>query len=284
MKVNAICLVKNEVDVINETIDRALLFCHRIYVFDNGSTDGTYELLKQRSYDDPSIVVAIHSDECFKEQFRNRIYNLFHHQYSSDDWWLILDADEMLVEDPRARLAKAAALGKNFMRVWQAQFYFTDRDMADYATEDHDQSVVSRRKFYRVNWREPRFFKNDPQRSWSESESGRVPSFCRNVYRQSPMNRHYAQRNPDQIQQRHELRLRIPGIFQHEKRNSKDQWVKKASDCFVYQEGQTIRFPIQDRTIYYIREFGFWCSWRLKSLKCCVNKLKQMTVSATKVV
>lgn len=38
MKLNAICIIKNEADIIIETLHNALRFCDTIYVFDNGST------------------------------------------------------------------------------------------------------------------------------------------------------------------------------------------------------------------------------------------------------
>ncbi|MGA7952831.1 MAG: hypothetical protein WCA07_04850, partial [Gloeobacterales cyanobacterium] len=36
MRIHAICLVKNEGDVIAQTLRHASQFCHKIYVFDTG--------------------------------------------------------------------------------------------------------------------------------------------------------------------------------------------------------------------------------------------------------
>ena len=166
MKLNAICIIKNEVDIILETLNNALRFCDTIYVFDNGSTDGSWELIYQKSLNDYRIVIAAHTDEIYRNQFRNRVYNMFHHLFSASDWWYILDADEMLTEDPRPMLIKAMQRNKDQMRVWQAQFYFTDKDLAVYDQEDKALEVSKRRRYYRINWREPRFFRNSPSKKW----------------------------------------------------------------------------------------------------------------------
>jgi hypothetical protein len=122
---------------------------------------------------------------------------MFHYRYSASDWWYILDADEMLTEDPRPMLVKAMQRNKNQMRVWQAQFYFTDNDLAVYDQEDKSKNVSESRRYYRINWREPRFFRNSPRKSWSENISGKVPTFSQNLYQPSPICRHYAERTPE---------------------------------------------------------------------------------------
>ena len=48
MKIHGLCLVKNEADVLQETLVSALHWCDdHIYVFDNGSNDGTWELVQE---------------------------------------------------------------------------------------------------------------------------------------------------------------------------------------------------------------------------------------------
>lgn len=266
MKLNAICIIKNEADIVIETIERALDYCDNIYVFDNGSTDGSYELLKNKAAQDNRVVIVAHTDEVYRNQFRNRVYNMLHHQFSSEDWWYILDADEMLVEDPRPMLQKAVKRNKTQMRVWQAQFYFTEKDLNVYDQEDHTTAVAQRRRYYRINWREPRFFKNDPQKSWPEDISGKVPPFCKAMYRPSPICRHYAERTPEQIKMRREIRLSNPYSFLHVKNKGDDEWLKKSVDCFYYNPGEKMRFPLADRAVFYASEFRYWCIWRVKNL------------------
>ncbi len=273
MKINAICTIKNEKDIIIETIENALAFCDTIYVFDNGSTDGSYELLREKAAQDPRVIIAVHSDEVYRNQFRNRVYNMYHSQYSADDWWYILDADEMLCKDPRPMLEKAVKAHKNQMRVWQAQFYFTDKDLAVYSQEDKTRKVSERRRYYRINWREPRFFKNSPTQNWPEHISGKVPPFCQDLYRPSPICRHYAERTPEQIKMRREIRINNPYSFLHVKNKSEHEWLKQSKDCFYYTEGKKMRFPLSDLVKYYASQTRYWMVWRIKNMLSLKNKV-----------
>jgi glycosyltransferase involved in cell wall biosynthesis len=82
-------------------LNNALKFCDNIYVFDNGSTDGSWEFIREKAQSDARIVIAAHTDEIYRNQFRNRVYNMFHHLFSASEWRYYLDTDEMLTEDPR---------------------------------------------------------------------------------------------------------------------------------------------------------------------------------------
>jgi hypothetical protein len=273
MKLNAICIIKNEVDIIADTLDYALMFCDTIYVFDNASTDGSWELICEKADLDPRIVIAAHTDEIYRNQFRNRVYNMFNHNFSASDWWYILDADEMLIEDPRPMLLKAMQHNKNQMRVWQAQFYFTDKDLAVYNNENKSLPVPKRRRYYRINWREPRFFINSPHQKWPEGISGKVPPFCNRLYRPSPICRHYAHRTPEQIKMRHEIRVNNPYSFLHVKNKSENDWLKKATSCYFYEEGKKMQFPLMDKFEFYANQTRYWLIWRVKNIVSMKNKL-----------
>lgn len=266
MKLNAICIIKNEADIILETLNNALRFCDTIYVFDNGSTDGSWELICEKALNDKRIVITAHTDEIYRNQFRNRVYNMFHHRYSPSDWWYILDADEMLINDPRPMLIKAMQRYKNQMRVWQAQFYFTDNDLAVYDQENKSLKVSERRRYYRINWREPRFFRNSPSEKWPENISGKVPPFCQKLYRPSPICRHYPERTPEQIKMRRDIRLSNPYSFLHVKNKSADDWLKRSKDCFYYRSGEKMEFSFLDRVTYYVSQTRYWLIWRAKKI------------------
>ena len=48
-KIHAICLVKDEDDIIAYTLEKALVWADYIYVYDNGSTDRTWEIVQNLS-------------------------------------------------------------------------------------------------------------------------------------------------------------------------------------------------------------------------------------------
>jgi putative aminopeptidase FrvX len=41
-------------------------FCDTIYVFNNGSTDGSWELICEKSQNDSRVVIAAHTDEIYR--------------------------------------------------------------------------------------------------------------------------------------------------------------------------------------------------------------------------
>ena len=46
MKIFAISIVKNEADVIEQNLKEAELWADKIFILDNGSTDGTWEIIQ----------------------------------------------------------------------------------------------------------------------------------------------------------------------------------------------------------------------------------------------
>ena len=51
MKIFGIMLVKNEVDIVGHTLKEAQKWCDKIFILDNGSTDGTWELVNSMKND-----------------------------------------------------------------------------------------------------------------------------------------------------------------------------------------------------------------------------------------
>jgi hypothetical protein len=170
-------------------------------------------------------------------------------------------------------LIRAMQRDKNQMRVWQAQFYFTDKDLAVYENENKSLPIYQRRRYYRINWREPRFFRNSPTQKWPEDITGKVPPFCNSLFHPSPICRHYAQRTPEQIEMRHELRVNNPYSFLHVKNKSKNDWLKKATSCYFYETGKKMQFPLIDRFVFYANQSKYWLIWRVKNVISIKNLL-----------
>jgi len=275
MKLNAICVLKNEADIIGATLKNALRFCDNIYLLDNGSDDGSWELIKAMAKQEPNLHLIGQTHEVFKNQLRNRIYNLLHRNFSDDDWWYILDADELLDCDPKPMLQRAAETGHASMDVWQAQFYFTDQDLADFDFEDRTLPIPERRFYYKINWREVRFFTNSSSQSWPESVSGRIPARCKRKYPKAPICRHYAERTPEQIFKRRQIRIDNPYSFFHLKNKTEQEWMKEASQCRYYLPGQPMKVSLSEAADYYTRQLGYWLGWRVKNLKQLVGLQRQ---------
>ncbi len=253
VKIYAICLIKNEADVIADCLKHALQFCDRIFILDNGSTDGTWEIVNDLAQHHEQIVIEGQITEVFRDGMRSIIYNNHHQELSDQDWWLRLDADEFVVGDPRPVLEKANREHADFVTAWQLQFYYTDSDYKnwDIEKEAKDTPITERRRFYSINWREYRFFRNQRDLAWEEDIAPQWPNGLTKVCSERIFNRHYSYRTPDQI------KAKLQSILGHAqfKHVGSGDWKSRifpSKGLQFYQEGVP---PTLNQFNYYRKRF-----------------------------
>jgi hypothetical protein len=224
--IHALCIVKNEADVISECLISAKHWCDRIYVFDNGSDDGTWEIVQELAARVPEVVPFKQDPAPFHDGLRAEIFNAFRAEAAEEDWWCLLGADEFYVDDPRVFLAKVS---RQDGVVWSGSFsyFFTDRDAEAYrsAPEVFESMPVDERlRYYLYHWGEVRFFRHRDDLSWSSSDGVLPP--CVRGWHAYPVRiwvKHFPYRSPAQIEKR--LLTRLPAIrageFVHE---AVDDW------------------------------------------------------------
>ncbi|MEZ4502012.1 MAG: glycosyltransferase family 2 protein [Dehalococcoidia bacterium] len=219
-------VVKDEADIVGQTLDAALTWCDNVYVFDNGSTDGTWELVREMAGRHPAIVPFASEAVPFHQGLRGTLYRHFRRRARPGDWWCKLDADEFYIDDPQTFLARI--LPRN-NEVWSSsfQYYFTDVDArrweADPSCFAGPGPIEERIRHYKNNWSELRFFRESPGLEWREDEHGMpIGPAPLGLFGVSPRRirlKHYQYRSPEQIQRRLDSRLQAPGVaFRHEKR------------------------------------------------------------------
>ncbi|MBA4137493.1 MAG: glycosyl transferase family 2 [Opitutus sp.] len=204
MKIFGNCLVKNEGDMIVETLVHAARWCDRIFVFDNGSTDDTWAKVLELAQREPRVVPFKSAAVPYRDSLRMDTFNAFRHECADGDWWCKLDADELYHDDPRAFLA---AVPHRHHVVWGVnfQFYFTDRDAARWASDSrayppHTPAEQALR-YYRCDYAEVRFFRYRRGLVW---DHGSAPRHLGVVHPRRIRFKHYQYRSPEQIN----LRLR----------------------------------------------------------------------------
>ena len=213
MKIHSMCIVKNEVDVLEECLIAALHWCDHIYVFDNGSDDGTWELVEKLAKQHLQIVPYKQDDVLYSNGLRADIFNAFRSNAGPQDWWCALDADEFYIDDPRIFLAK---IPHRFQTVWSASlnYYFTDRDAISYQQDPAKflkTPVQQRLRYYFNNWGELRFFRHSNDIVWARPQGGFPPAmFPAPAYPVRIWLKHYQYRSPEQIERR--LRTRRPAM------------------------------------------------------------------------
>lgn len=251
MKIYGICVAKNEEDIIAECLINATAFCDQIFVIDNGSNDATWGIVHNLAKEHSQIVPFLRTEEPFRDGIRSLVYNQYYQELTAQDWWFRLDADEFLSDNPRSALQRANQEKADFIQAWQAQFYFTDVDFKNWLADNENlsQSITERRRYYAVNWREYRFFRNQPNQAWKEATAPQWPEGLKKVASERIVNLHYQDRDPEQIQKR--LKQRYGHTqFRHITTAAQD-WktkIRSVNSLDHYQPGQPLK----------IRRFKFY--------------------------
>ena len=217
MRIHAMALIKNESDVIRQSLTAATVWADSIYVYDNGSDDGTWEIVHDLATAHPQIVPFKQDSTPYRQSHRRELFERY--RGSPGDWWGILDADEFYIDDPRQFLA---TVPERFGEVWSASFeyYFTDVDAARYEQEPDayadDVPVGDKCRHYINNWSEPRFFRDTERVVWPEGDGS--PEELDPAYPRRIRLKHFQYRSPQQIQRRIDSRREAleRGSFLHE--------------------------------------------------------------------
>lgn len=229
MKIFGICLVKNEADIIEETLVKAIVWCDNIFVYDNGSYDNTWLIVQKLALKYPQIVPYKSEIKPFGDQLRLDVFNEFRHLSNENDWWCRLDSDEIYIDNPKEILAQ---VNKWHHVVYNEsyQFYFTDVDKILWKNSpliyekctDYENIL----KYYICNWSEIRFFKYRTSLKW---EFGSWPLHIGVVSPLKVRLKHYQYRNPLQIQERLLIRQQAAekGYTNFLAYNSEKNWEEK---------------------------------------------------------
>ncbi|AFY74468.1 Glycosyl transferase family 2 [Synechococcus sp. PCC 7502] len=201
-KIHSICLVKNEVDIIDYCLEQACQWSDYIYVYDNGSTDGTWE--KVLSIQNEQIIPWKQDDKAFQESLRGEVFNAFRHRSKAGDWWCRLDADEFYIESPHTFLAKVNPLNHVIWGI-AVEYYLTIKDIDLLDFNQPIPSLLLSLRFYKIENSEIRFFKYRDGLIW-DSDQWQWPKHLGVVNKERIFYKHYKYRTPEQIQKRLDTR------------------------------------------------------------------------------
>ncbi|AHF76489.1 Glycosyl transferase family 2 [Sodalis praecaptivus] len=240
MKIFAICMVKDEIDVLERALLAALPWVDKIFLIDHASTDGTWELIDQKFRHWEKVEVYGQITDEFTDGLRSRAYNQFREQAQDGDWWCRLDSDEFYIDDPREFLAK---VGKQYDIVQCAsfQYYFTEKDVEEYQLHPEryrDGASIDALKFFACNSSEARFVKHR-NREWKEDSLWPVGKFPNLIWPHHIRLKHFQYRYPEQIQHRLDLRTAkaANNQFRHEIRADWEQRID-SSKRISREQGQ----------------------------------------------
>jgi glycosyltransferase involved in cell wall biosynthesis len=267
-----ICLVKNEDDIIAQTLTYALAYCTKIFVVDNGSSDVTWDIVQSLATRHSQIIPFVRTRDEYSEALRALPYNDYHMKLSNHDWWLILDADEFLAEDPQPVIRAAMRYKSDVIRTWQIQFFFTELDHRAWldGTDNRSIPIFERRRYYLINWKEARLFRNDPLSPWDPKTNKYYPHIYRTFSKRHILNRHYQFRDPEQIQKRLSLRFGNP-LFPHVASPDWQSAIVSSKRLNCYREGEPWRFSASGLIYYHHKMLKGFYGAAIKRLRSAVQ-------------
>jgi hypothetical protein len=218
MQIHGLMLVKNEEDIIAHTLTSAAKWCDYIYVLDNDSSDCTWDIVNELARTLPQVVPFQQAAEPYENSLRRKIVRHYFDNASEGDWWHILDADEICIDDPPSFLSRVPP---HFKAVWKQEiaYSFTEADLAKYESNPmlFEQTPIEQRfRYYCADYSEMRFFRHSATigvESWGALSP---------VYPKRVRIKHFQYRSPAQIQKRLDTRreiIRSGRSFLHESRS-----------------------------------------------------------------
>ena len=131
-KIYSLLLVKNEVDVIAASLKDACRWSDKIIVIDNGSTDGTWEVIQQLAQTYTQIIPWLRYEGPFHIGLRAKAFRAFRHEMTHHDWWNVrLDADEFYPGDVREFLANVPKRYRTIKKE-STDYVLTQEDLSQY--------------------------------------------------------------------------------------------------------------------------------------------------------
>ena len=222
MKFHCLLPVRDEADVIAQCLRHALTWVDAIYVFDTGSVDETWEIVKDFAGRDNRVVPIRKEHVFFSETLlRGYMFHIARQQMHEGDWFLRLDADEFHHIAPPEFV-------KNHMRAHETIAYHQYYDFRLLHSEvdgwnrgvetltDRQRPVEERRRHYTVSvYSEPRLCRYRSTMQWPSTVS--FPFNAGFVGRERLPIRHYPHRDPAQLLRRCRLRAIMMGDSKNRK-------------------------------------------------------------------
>lgn len=217
---HGLMLVRNEADILPESIAHYLTWLDGLYVFDLGSTDGTWELLNRMARSERRLVLHDSRPILFQEGLRALLFEKYRSNFNDGDWIIKADADEFY--DIPARVFQERYLRPIESCVYLQWLYFrlTSIEVAQYESgavsiaDDRRRSIADRRRYYKLpDHAEPRMFRYRHSMQWSEKHA--FPYNAGYVARARIPVRHYPHRDPEQMASRYRLRSLMKRVDDH---------------------------------------------------------------------
>lgn len=242
MRFHAILLIRDEEDIIEQCLRHTLTWCDAIYVYDTGSTDQTWDIVREFSGQDERIIPFQKQPTVFHNGLRAYVFDKYRERMENGDWVLRIDADELYHILPPTFVQTRVKKSETCVYNQSYDFRLTDQDVLDWEEgRDQRQKLISerRRYYFPLIISEPRMFRYRQTIKWYPTDS--FPRNAGYVARERIPICHYPHRDPEQLKRRCYLRSMMtsaqdPGRQHWTVRDWQDLIIDKNTENLCYWE------------------------------------------------
>lgn len=243
MRIHAISLIRDEADIVAQVLRDAATWCDHIYVYDTGSTDGSWEIVQELARDLKQIVPYKRENVWFDDGLGSVVFNHYRSEAEDGDWFVRLNADEFYPVRPNHFIKERLRQIESIIYNQVYEFKLTFEEVEGYSSEasiiaDRQRPIQERRRFFiPLRYSEPRLFRYRRGMCWLPTLPGPFNSGF--VARERIPVQHYPHRDPIQMRRRfhlrnimrRDIRLRNPSAIAHwDITNWEEELVKSADE------------------------------------------------------
>jgi len=210
-KFHALLVVRDEVDIVEESLSHLSSWADAVYVFDTGSVDGTWKSVRSVAEENSKIHTIARKPVYFSlPKVRSYLFNQAREHMQDGDWFLRVDADERYHVPPPEFVERYM---KSHETVAWRQYYdfrLTEEDVRAWeegkaGISDRERPIEDRRRHFTVKRSsEPRLCQYRATMKWPNHAS--FPYNSGVVAGERLPIRHYPHRDPLQMAKRYALR------------------------------------------------------------------------------
>lgn len=270
MKIYGICLIKNEADIIEYCLHETSKWADKIIVYDNGSSDGSWEIVNRLSITNQKIIPWKQDSKPYHDGLRGEAFNAFKHELVKGDWWAIVDADEFFMKNPSEFLKKVPSY-YHLIKTISYEYLVTNEDVEEYLLVNHFPEDLAFLKYYKPQaYSENRFMRHRKGLKWNPNERMKWPQYSGVVFPTHLPLKHYQYRSPEQIQKRLTVRKQATQDgYAYFRRDLKTDWkeiIKPRNEVLLESNEMTYKtfkdvnvIPKYKQIIHIILHFlGIW--------------------------
>lgn len=227
MRIIGICTVRDEEDIIGQSLRHAAQQLDLILVVDCGSQDSSVSEIENVCSEFKNVFFLGKLEPLVSEQVRRHIWAKFRNYFKVNDWWAIVDSDEFIEDNFKEKVEQATSQLADHISSVHVNFYYTESEAKNWyegkeTLADRTRPIQDRRKFYSMNTSQIRLFRNLPWLRWFSDTS--FPEKLSNPAKERIIYFHYQYRDIPQIEKR--IKVRSKSIPQQVLKDN-PHWLKR---------------------------------------------------------